>query len=139
MDVLIRTPEGEYFTQERVRCLDVTTETGALQILPGHADLHASITFSPVRIETEDRTETFIVQQGFLLVKQETNEAHILAYRVEKRSEISKETASEYMQRLLEALQNKESLSEYELSFLDNERLATEERIAFLEQTREET
>ncbi len=133
MNVLIRTPEGEQFFQERVRSVDVFSQLGAMRLLPGHASLQGTILFSPVRIETETTVEQFAVQQGFVLVDQEKDEVTFLVYRAEKRSELNYETAQQYLEHVMQALKNNESLSEYELKFLTDERLATQERITFLE------
>lgn len=139
MNVLIRTPEGEQFFQERVRSVDVFSQLGAMRLLPGHASLQGTILFSPVRIETETTVEQFAVQQGFVLVDQEKDEVTFLVYRAEKRSELNYETAQQYLEHVMQALKNNESLSEYELKFLTDERLATQERITFLEKKTDES
>lgn len=138
MNVLIRTPEGEQLFQQQVRSVDVFSQLGAMRILPGHASLQGTILFSPVRVETETTTEQFVVQQGFVFVDQVKDEVTLLVYRAEKRSELNYETAQQYLEHVLQALKNHESLSEYELKFLTDERLAAQERITFLEKKTED-
>ncbi len=133
MKVFLRTPDGEVFFRENVSSLDAITELGAMRILPGHAALQGSILFSPVRVETPDHTEHFVVQQGFIFINQHQDEVTFLVYRAEKRGELNHQTAKEYLEHVLKALQDKTSLSEYELRFLDDERLATQERLTYLE------
>lgn len=133
MNVVIRTPEGDIFHEEGVSSLELFSELGAMQILPGHASLQAAIRFSPLQVTTSTASEHFVIQQGFVFVDQEKDEALILVYRAEKRAEIKYDTAKQYLEHVLQALQQRTSLSEYELTFLDAERLAAQERVEYLE------
>lgn len=133
MNVVIRTPEGDIFHQDGISSLELFSELGAMQILPGHASLQAAIRFSPLQVTTSSTNEHFVIQQGFLFIDQQKDEALILVYRAEKRAEVKYDTAKQYLEHVLQALQQRQSLSEYELTFLDAERLAAQERIDFLE------
>lgn len=132
MRISIRTPEGELFSQENVRSIDAFTELGELRILPGHAALQGTVAFSPIRIETKEKTEQFVIQQGLVVVDPSSDEVRFFAYKAEPRSQLNHETAKAYLDRLLQALRRQESLSDYALKFLDSERIATEERISYL-------
>lgn len=137
MKVFIRTPDGEALFREDVQSVDAFTELGALRILPGHASLQGTIRFSPIRVETKDHTEHFVVQRGFVFINQHQDEVTFSVYQAEKRGELSHQTAKEYLEHVLQALHDKTALSDYEIQFLDDERLATQERLTYLEKKHE--
>lgn len=131
MRVVIRTPEAEMFS-EQAQSVSLVTELGAMQIFPGHASLQGAILLSPLRIELADREEDFVVQRGFVMVDQEKDEVTIMVYQCEKRAEMNLQTAKEYMEVLLKALEQKDSLGKYQLQHLENEKIATERRLEIL-------
>lgn len=131
MHVTIRTPEMEVFSQD-ARSVSLVTELGAMQVFPGHASLHGTILFSPVRIEMEAKEEDFVVQQGFIFIDQERDQITILAQRCEKQEEMNFESAKQYLEVLLEALKSPETLGKYQLRHLEDEKIATEKRLEVL-------
>ena len=105
-----------------------------MQIFPGHVSLQGTILFSPIRIELADREEEFVVQRGFVMIDQVKDEVTVMAYRGEKSQEINLQTAKEYLEILLKALEKHESLGKYQLRHLEEERIATQKRLQILEQ-----
>ena len=133
MRAVIRTPEAELFSTDNVISVSLMTELGAMQIFPGHVSLQGTILFSPIRIELADREEDFVVQRGFVMVDQDKDEVTFMVYQCEKRAEMSLQTAKEYMEILLKALQNHEALGKYQLQHLEDEKIATELRLQILQ------
>lgn len=132
MRVVIRTPEAEIFSEE-AQSVSLVSELGAMQVFPGHASLQGTILLSPLRIEMKDREEDFVVQRGFVMIDQAKDEVTIMTYTCEKRAEMSLQTAKEYMETLLTALESHESLGKYQLQHLNDEKIATERRLEILQ------
>ena len=128
MRVVIRTPDAEMFS-EQAQSVSLVTELGAMQIFPGHAALQGAILLSPLRVELADREEDFVVQRGFVMVDQAKDEVTIMGYRCEKTQEMSLQTAKEYLEVLLKALEKHESLGKYQLRHLEEEKIATQKRL----------
>ncbi len=125
MQVTIRTPDAEVFAGPALS-LSLITELGAIQIFPGHASLQGAVLLSPLRVEIEGSAEDFIIQRGFVLIDQPQNKVDVLVYRCEKRGELNHQTAKEYLQVLLKALESPENLGKYQLRHLEDEKIATE-------------
>lgn len=132
MRVVIRTPDAEVFSNE-AHSVSLMSELGAMQVFPGHASLQGTILLSPLRVDMGDREEDFVVQRGFVMVDQAKDEVTIMVYQCEKRADMSLQTAKEYLEVLLKALQNHESLGKYQLQHLEDEKIATERRLEILE------
>jgi peptide subunit release factor RF-3 len=64
---------------------------------------------------------------------QDKDEVTFMVYQCEKRAEMSLQTAKEYMEILLKALQNHEALGKYQLQHLEDEKIATERRLQILQ------
>lgn len=135
MRVIIRTPESEVVSQPEVRSVSLVTELGAMQVFPGHASLHGTILFSPVRIEMMEKEEDFVVQQGFIFIDQAQDQVTILAQRCEKQAEMDFHTAKEYLAVLLKTLDQPELLGKYQLRHLEDEKIATEKRLEVLQKS----
>lgn len=132
MNVVLRTPEGEVY-HGAADCVTLRTDGGEMQILPGHVSLQATVSFTPVRVRNGASEEVYLAQRGFLAVHREENEVVLSVFSCEKRSEMSYMTAKEYMEFVMEALQKGDEASLFEKTYLEQERIATQERIAFLE------
>ncbi len=131
MRVVIRTPEAEIFSHD-AQSVSLVSELGAMQVFSGHASLQGTILLSPLRIDMGDREEDFVVQRGFVMVDQAKDMVTIMTYKCEKRAEMSVQTAREYMEVLLKALEGHESLGKYQLQHLNDEKIATERRLEIL-------
>ncbi len=128
MRVILRTPEQEWAFSEAVS-VSLITEGGAIQIYSGHATLQGSLLLSPLRIELPHGEEDFVIRRGVVCVDQEQDEVLILVYKAEQRASLDFETAEQYLQVLLRALEQRESLGPYQLAFLESEHAAT---VAFI-------
>lgn len=124
MRVILRTPEQEQLFPE-VMSVSLITDGGAIQAFPGHASLQGVITLSPLRIELPHGEEDYVVRRGILCIDQEKDELLVLVYKAESRASLDHETAEEYLQVLLRALERHESLGAYQLKHLQDEHAAT--------------
>ncbi len=129
MRVVLRTPEQEWVFSEAVST-SLITEGGAIQIFSGHASLQGSVILSPLRIELPHGEEDFVIRRGVVCVDQEQDEVLILVYKAEQRASLDFETAQQYLQVLLGALEQRESLGPYQIAFLEGEHAATVAYIA---------
>lgn len=101
-----------------------------MQLFAHHASLTATIAFSPIKIEEEGtKEELFFVRRGLFLFDNKANTATLLALTGEKRSEISHQTAKEYFEFLEQQLREGHDLSEYQILYLEGEKLAVEQQI----------
>lgn len=132
MKVTVRTPTGDLYTDLEVQSITVRSTTGVMQILPHHASFQGVFTFSPVRLHSQEEERRLVLHQGFILISQEMDHVLLLAQKAEPLEALDFQTAHDYLASIREALEKRESLSGYHLQFLEDERLATEERIAYI-------
>ncbi len=127
-DLLIQTPDRECY-RGPAELLTVSTDTGEMQVLPGHASLLATITFSPVRLKNGAHQEEFVLRQGFVFVDQEKNSVQVLGLSCEKTEEVNEVTAKEYLQFVLSKLDKPAELNEYQLRHLEGQKLSLEKQL----------
>lgn len=124
----IRTPDKDVYSGE-VSVLTMTSDLGRMQILPHHASITTTLSFSPLRIEEAVREESFVARNGMFLFDNRKNEALLLALSCEEISEIDHKTALEYLQFLKDQLASGQSLNEFEVLFLEGEKFAVEKQV----------
>lgn len=124
----IRTPEKEVF-KGKVSSLTFDADDGRLQVMAGHASMTAVLTFSSIAIKTEERDEEFIARRGIFLFDNRKNEATMLCLICDLKSEIDHKTALEYLRFISEKLANHESLSDYQIKYLEGEKFAVERQV----------
>lgn len=125
---IIRTPEGNVFESD-VKSVSITTEGGDIQCLANHASLTGSVAFSPVVIELDELKETYMVRNGMFLFDNKMGSATLLVLAAEKKSEMSLETVQEYHDFIVEKLKSGEDLSEFQIKYLEGEKLAVEQQL----------
>lgn len=125
---IIRTPEGHVLNAE-VESIALTTEDGDLQCFSGHAALTASVAFSPVEIDMGEHIETYIVRNGIFLFDNKTDKASLLVLVAEKKSEMQISTVQEYHDFIVKKLKQGVDLSEYQIKYLEGEKLAVEQQL----------
>lgn len=128
MHLTIRTPEATRYDGPVTR-VSGATELGELQVYPGHAAMTAVIDFSRLVVENGDHQEVFLLKQGMLHTDPVTNRTDILALYCQKVEEADLKTLQDYRLYILEKLQNKESLSPYRATFLEESKIAVEKQI----------
>ena len=127
-DLLIQTPDHEAY-RGPADLVTLSTDTGELQILPGHASLLGTITYTPVRVKSGNVTTDFVLRQGFVFVDQENNSAHVLGLSCEKTDEVNEITAKEYLQFVLSKLDKPEELNAYQLKHLEGQKMSLEKQL----------
>ncbi|MBI4231881.1 hypothetical protein HY605_01500 [Candidatus Peregrinibacteria bacterium] len=121
----IRTPYEEAYSAE-VNSVYLSTEGGDMQAYENHASVTATVLFSPVVIEEDGKEEHFMVRNGIFLFDNDKNEALILAGSCEKTSQISYQTVEEYAKFIDQQLAEGKDLSEFQILYLKNEKVAVE-------------
>lgn len=124
----IRTPEGDVFGG-KATSVSLSTEGGDMQCFAGHASVTASVGFSPVVVEFEGGTESYLARNGMFLFHNKSNKAVLLALHAEAQSEVSEKTVQEYMEWINEKLASGESLSDFQLQWLEGEKLAVQKQL----------
>ncbi len=124
----IRTPEETTYKNE-VEWVTLSTEMGQLQLMAHHASLTGTILFSTVIAKEEKKEEQFLVRNGMVLFNNKTNTAMLLALYAERKSEISHQTAKEYLAFIEKQLREGKDLSEFQILYLEGEKLAIEQQI----------
>ena len=127
-ELLIQTPDHEAY-RGPADLVTLSTDTGELQILPGHASLLGTITYTPVRVKSGNVTTDFVLRQGFVFVDQENNSAHVLGLSCEKTDEVNEITAKEYLQFVLSKLDKPEELNAYQLKHLEGQKMSLEKQL----------
>lgn len=124
----LKTPKETLYDGE-ISKLTLSTEHGEMQIMAHHASLTGTIMFSPVRIDDQKIEDIFLVRNGTVLFNNKTNSAMILALYGERRTEITHQTAKEYLEFIEKELREGRDLSEYQILYMEGEKLAIEQQL----------
>ena len=119
----IRTPESDIFDGEAT-AISVNTEGGDMDIFADHASITATITFSPISVKNGNKEDVYMARNGVLLFNNETNSAVILALYCEHKSEVSQQSAKEYLQFIEKQLAEGKGLSDFQILYLKGEKFA---------------
>lgn len=125
--LIIRTPEKEVFSGE-VQSLSFDAEDGRVQILPLHAHYTTTLLSSNVKLQTEEGYTEYTARSGMFTFDHVKNEGLLLCLSCEETSETTYKTAKEYLEFLRTELA-KGDLSDYEVKYLQGERLAVEKQV----------
>ncbi len=107
----------------------VATETGMLEILPGHASLVGIIDFSRLTVTVNGTTDSYFVRTGTLVVEQNATEVRLLANDVQPEQEVTVQSLQEYLAFLEKRLEQKDSLTAYQLKFIGEEKITIQKSI----------
>lgn len=128
----IRSPEQLVFDQQ-VDSLLLVTESGMVEILPRHASMLSTIMFTHAKIRYEDKLDTILLRKGILFIDNTKNEAKILVSMAEMESEMTTVSAKEYLDYVVDQLKKGESMHEFHLKFLEEEKLVIEKQLQMTE------
>lgn len=128
----IRTPQEDIY-EGHAKSLTLASEDGEMQILDDHASLTATVNFTPVIVEEENGEQHYLGRNGIFLFNNEENSALLLINYCEKKSEISMQTVEEYAKFIEEQLAAGKDLSDFQVLYLKNERVAVEEQMKEME------
>ncbi|MEI7512211.1 MAG: F0F1 ATP synthase subunit epsilon [Candidatus Uhrbacteria bacterium] len=127
-ELLIQTPDREAY-RGPADFVTLSSDVGEMQILPGHASMLGTITYSPVRVKHDKTTLDFVLRQGFVFVDQEANTVNVLGLSCEKTDEVNEITAKEYLQFVLSKLGKPEELNAFQLKHLEGQKMSLEKQL----------
>jgi F0F1-type ATP synthase epsilon subunit len=125
----IKTPESTVFMGDVLSLKVKVEEDGAIQTLARHANLTTSIDSSLLVIESENQIEEYFVRKGIYTFRNEDNSATLLALYCSPKKEINKKSHEEYLQFVQDQLANGSDLSEFQIAYLEGEKVAVEREI----------
>lgn len=124
----IQTPLKSVFDGE-VNKFSVKTDGGALQFLAKHADLTSSVSFSPAIIETGDNTDVIVIRNAVLSFDNKSNSLKVLALYAEHQKHIDASESESQLEQIREMLKNPDTLNNYQLRYLENQKIALEKQL----------
>jgi F0F1-type ATP synthase epsilon subunit len=130
--LIIRTPYEEVYKGE-ANAITFANEEGEMQVLEDHASMTATLDFSHILVEEENRDETFLGRKGILTFDNESNEALLLLAYCEKESEVDYSTVVEYIAFIEKQLKEGKDLSEFQKLYLRDERVIVKKQIEIME------
>ncbi|MCC7432423.1 F0F1 ATP synthase subunit epsilon [Candidatus Peregrinibacteria bacterium] len=128
----IRTPEKQVYSG-KAQFLKLFTETGLIKLFPGHADLTATLNFSPVIFADHDgKEEDYVARRGLLRVDCLGNSMDLMVFDCSLKSELSPLHAKEYLKFIETELAKGTDLSDFKVRYLEEERFVIEKQIKYL-------
>lgn len=128
MRFILRSPGEEHYDGP-ADCITASTDTGELQILPGHAPLVGNILASALMVASGSHETSFFVRQGFLIVTEGGMEVTLMALSCHKTGELTRESLHEYLAFLHGKLERQESLSAFQVRYLKSQLSSVEQMI----------
>lgn len=116
----IHTPKGSAFEGE-AESLTIQTDDGQIQIFSGHLALASTLTFSRTEVVTGQIRREFLLRQGLVSVKDGGSMVSVLALDAESVETAQVETLEEYLAFISEKMKNKESLSGFQVRYLEDQ------------------
>ena len=126
--LIIRTPEGEVVDRE-AESVYLTTETGDMMILPGHAAFSGTITYSPIIFRDHEHEEEYISRRGVVFYSNVRNECHILCQQAELKDRVDYDGLKVYLKLVEEHISKGDGLSDIHMRFLQDQKLALVQEI----------
>lgn len=128
-NLTIRTPQDNILAK-KVVSIYFTAEGGDMMVLAHHANFMTTLQFSRVIVVDEQGTEeTYMLRNGLFIFDNKTNTGRMLALYAEHISEVSQQTIEEYLAFLDEQLAKGSDLSQFQLVYLNREKLGVQQQI----------
>ncbi|PIP60946.1 hypothetical protein COX00_00435 [Candidatus Uhrbacteria bacterium CG22_combo_CG10-13_8_21_14_all_47_17] len=132
MHCTLRTPERTWYDGE-ASLVSGASETGDLQVFPGHTAMTTTVGFSEFVIENGDHKEVFLTKQGFIHTDPEKNSIDILVFSCDKKEEVNVKSLKEYREFILEKLRDHKNLNAFQVKYLEESQSALEKQLEVLE------
>jgi F0F1-type ATP synthase epsilon subunit len=130
----IRTPEKQVYSG-KAQFLKLFTETGLIKLFHGHADLTATVNFSPVIFADESgNEEDYVARRGLLRVDCRGNSMDLMVFDCSLKAELSPLHAKEYLKFIEAELAKGTDLSDFKVKYLAEEKLVVEKQLKHLNQ-----
>lgn len=126
--LVLQSTEKNIFDSE-VNSVSLGSKGGDLQVYARHADLSTSFDFTTIKIETGDETISFYARGGIVNFDNKDNKLLVLGLSITPVSEVDLKGAKSYLEYVNSLLENKESLSNFKIIQLENEKIALEKQI----------
>ena len=126
--LIIRTPEQEVIDRE-VESVYLTTETGDLMFLPGHAAFSGSISYSPIIFKDHEHEEAYVGSRGVVFFSNTRNECYVLCQQVDLKDRVDYDGLKVYLKLVEEHIARGDSLSDIHMRFLQDQKLALVQEI----------
>lgn len=120
---ILRTPDAELVNMD-VDSVRLTTEVGEMMLLPHHASLSATVTYSPVIISSGTHEEEYLAYRGVLSFYNAKNEALLLVQRADLKGMVDYDGLKTYLKLVQDYLESGKDLSEIHMRFLEGEKVA---------------
>ncbi len=137
MYVEVIAPDGLVY-EGSAESVIVATESGILQILPGHTNLLAPIAYSKTTVTEGGAAQEFLVRHGMLVVNQADDTVRITGFAADKIADIRYENLIEYQRYVREQLSKKEDLDPYQLQFLEEQGASLEGVVTLIKSTNQD-
>ena len=95
---ILRTPDGE-LVNKQVDSVYLTTEVGDMMLLPNHASLSATVTYSPVTVRMGSMQEDYLAYRGMLSFSNQKNEALLLVQQAHLKDKVDYDGLKAYLKR----------------------------------------
>ena len=126
--LVLQSTENNIFDSE-VNSVSLGSKGGDLQVYARHADLSTSFDFTTIKIETGQETISFYARGGIVNFDNKDNKLLVLGLSITPVSEVDLKGAKSYLEYVNSLLENKESLSNFKIIQLENEKIALEKQI----------
>ena len=132
-NLTVRTPEQQVLKLDNALSVQLNSETGQMEIMAGHATTVGTILFTTMKVTTPESANDYVVQRGMVFVSQEKKEVQVLAYQCQKIQDVEYKSAKEYLEFVEERLKAGDDLNDYQLKYLENEKIAMVQQMKKLE------
>ena len=124
----IQTPLKSIFNGE-ANSFSVRTDGGQIQVLSKHADLTASVSFSPAVISYGDETDVIVIRNAVISFDNKSNTMTVLALFAEQEKHIDASSTENQLETIREMLNNPDKLNDYQLKYLENQKIGLEKQL----------
>ena len=125
----IRTPDREIYSG-KVDYVKLVTDLGLIKILPGHADMVATVTYTPVQFhDDENREFSYIVKRGLARISLATKSMELMVFDAFETAEADEVSIKEYLEFLENELKKGNDLSDFKIKYLTEEKIVIEKQL----------
>jgi len=125
----IQTPLQSVFSGE-VAKVHMRSDGGDMELMARHADLTTSISFSPLVVQHGELTEIFILRNAIACFDNRANKLTILALYAQLDKQVDVSGSQDMLLQIKDMLKNPEKLNQYQITYLENQKIALEKQLS---------
>ncbi len=125
----IQTPLQSVFSGE-VAKVHMRSDGGDMELMAKHADLTTSISFSPLVVQHGELTEIFILRNAIACFDNRANKLTILALYAQLDKQVDVSGSQDILLQIKDMLKNPEKLNQYQIKYLENQKIALEKQLS---------